>query len=498
MDIISLDFLYLTTISLIIYYCLSRKVQNIWLLLVSYFFYSQLSWLFPVYLLLSSLFNYWFGKRIAATPSKSNQAFFYSGLFGNIAFLFLYRLINFPGVLSEFSNRFFVIDKTLLTILIPVGFSFYCLQGIAYLIDIYKGRIKAEDDFFDFALFMAFFPKLIAGPIERAGTFLPQLKKDRLVKNQEIDSGLTQILVGVFRKIVIAGLLIYIIPKDFLNAPVINTRPSLGLLAFPFFNYSEQISYYYRFFGIIGYVIYLYNDFAGYSSIIRGISTLMGITITNNFRQPFLAYTFMDFWSRWHISLSSWLRDYIYFPFTRALLKSRITQALVINIGLPLMTTLLLSGLWHGFLPTMILWGLIQGMLLTLEHLIYKWFPGLNPAKQAAPVRLLFSLLVFVLTIFSFVPFAAKSIPEALAFWKVIIKGSAQPIPTGFVLPILFLILLSFIVDKIQSSAKEEAFTKSWPVLARASVILFSSGCIVIAAIWTMSSINPQFVYQGF
>ncbi len=378
---------------------------------------------------------------------KTSRAYFYTGLSGNIASLVLYRVINFPDLLSGISNRLFIVDRNLLTLLIPVGFSFYCLQAIGYLIDIYRERIKPEDDFLDFALYMAFFPKLIAGPIERANSFLPQLKTNRVVDNQKIDSGLTQIIIGLFRKIVIAGLLIYIIPGNFVSAPISNTRPSLGLLAFPFFNYVEQLPYYDRLFGIIGYVVYLYNDFAGYSSIVRGISTLMGISITNNFRQPFLANTFMDFWSRWHISLSSWLRDYIYFPFTRALLKSKFTDALIINIGLPLIVTLLISGLWHGFLPTMILWGLIQGILLTSEHLIYKKWPSLNPAKKTKSERFFFSSLIFCLTVFSFVPFAAKSIPEPLAFWKVLIKGTSQSISIESILPVLLLITLSFTID---------------------------------------------------
>jgi alginate O-acetyltransferase complex protein AlgI len=496
--IISLDFLYLTSITIIVYYCLNKKAQNIWLLLVSYFFYYNLGWLFPVFLFLSSFINFWIGKKISSTTGKTNRVYFYIGLIGNIAAFSFFKFINYPDLISGFSSRFLVIDRNLLVLLIPIGFSFYCLQGIAYLIDIYKTRIKAEDVFWDFALFIAFFPKLIAGPIERASSLLPQIKKDRLVDNKKIDSGFTQIIIGLFRKIVIAGLLIYIIPKDFVNSSVINSHPSLGLLSLPFFNYTEQIPYYYRLFGIIGYVIYLYNDFAGYSSIVCGISLLMGFSITNNFRQPFLAHTFMDFWSRWHVSLSSWLRDYIYFPITRALLKSKTTDVLIINIGLPLTVTLIISGLWHGFIPTMILWGLIQGILITFEHLVYKKWPLLNPSKKSKPIQFVYSALVFSQIVFSFVPFAAKSVPETLAFWKVIFKGSSQPIPIGFILPILLLIILSFVIDIIQNSKKDESFVQSWPLLARASALVFSCVCIAIAAIWTMSSINPQFVYQGF
>lgn len=498
MEIISWNFFYLSIITIFVYYILSRRAQNIWLLIVSYFFYSNWNWYFPVVLLATSLFNFFIAQKIARSEESQKKLYLWIGISINTIALLSYRIIDNSEVQFIPSLVSLIRINTLKDIVLPIGFSFYCLQGISYLVDVYRMRTSTEDDFVDFALYMSYFPKLVAGPIERASSFLPQLKKQRIVDNEKIESGFSLILIGVFRKVVIAGLLLANIPNNYLVSSVENTKPYLGLLSFPFYYYKDPLPYYIRLFGIICYVIYLYNDFAGYSNIVRGISTLFGINISENFKQPFFASTFIDFWNRWHISLSNWLRDYIYYPLTRRLLRRNNNNPNIINICIPPIITMLVSGLWHGLFPAMILWGFLYGIILSSEHIIFRKWPSLNPQKQQSYTKLFRIIVVFTITNFLFVLFASKSLPITFAFWKVIIKGTRQPISGDFPFVFFALPIASFVLDFLQSKFEENVFFKTWPTLGKAGVIVMVLMSIAIAAMWTTGSVSEQFVYQGF
>jgi alginate O-acetyltransferase complex protein AlgI len=187
-----------------------------------------------------------------------------------------------------------------LQILVPLGLSFYVLQTISYLVDVYRGQLKAERNWMNFALYLAYFPKIIAGPIERARSFLPKLAPARIVDNSMISRGVSLIFVGMVRKLLIADTLTAFILPDVFEVPAKYTPP-------------ELIGW------LVIYAFALYNDFAGYTDIVRGISGLFGIELSSNFRVPYFSRNFTEFWSRWHITLSEWLRDYIYFPLSRAL-----------------------------------------------------------------------------------------------------------------------------------------------------------------------------------
>ena len=498
MEIISWNFLYFSSISIIIYYFLSRRAQNIWLCGVSYFFYSTWSWTFPVTLAIVTIINYKIALRISKGFAERKKTWLLIGLTTNICALLIFRLIDNP---EFFYTAFHLVGNNtnvLKDVILPIGFSFYCLQGISYLVDVAKFRYRAEEDFVDFALYMSFFPKLVAGPIERANSFLSQLKRRRIVDNEKIESGLSQILIGLFRKIVIAGLLLASLPNNLLALPVENTHPVFGLLSFPFFYFKDSAPYSFRLFGIIGYAIYLYNDFAGYSGIARGISDLLGIKITENFRQPFLAHSFIDFWNRWHISLSNWLRDYIYYPLTRSLLKTNKNAPNFLNLCIPPIITMLVSGFWHGLFPALILWGLLNGVILASEHIIFRKLLFLNPKNKSRYKNLLPSFAVFILTVLLFVPFATKSLPITFAFWKVLLKGSRQPLYGDLSYFLFTLPVTSFVLDYLQNQSKETVFFKYWPYFAKACIFIIVLMSIAIAAVWTLGSISKQFIYQGF
>jgi D-alanyl-lipoteichoic acid acyltransferase DltB (MBOAT superfamily) len=380
----------------------------------------------------------------------------------------------------------------------PLGFSFYILQVISYLIDIYKSKINCESNFIDFSLYLLYFPKFLAGPIERSGNFLPQLKTGRVVDNQQLIQGFSLIFTGLIRKVIIAQILLSILPQDYIHSTVINTHPELGVFSFPFFTYTESIPYANRVMGIVAFGIFLYNDFAGYTGIVRGISLLMGISLSDNFRTPFFATSLSGFWSRWHISLSSWLRDYLYFPFTRYLKKKVNRQGSFIPIIVPLLTTMLLSGFWHGLTIPLMTWGLIYGLVMTIEQIAFQKWSFLRPQFQPQVVKVLLACLTFIIVTLAWVPFTANSYQEILAFWKVIFKGSAWNSPASFSYFIPILIAASFFLDFLQNEQKDELFFLRWSLPIRATFVAFSFIFLFLAFSWTAQYDSKVFIYQGF
>jgi alginate O-acetyltransferase complex protein AlgI len=493
-EIISWNFLIFITIVIIVYYFLNRKTQNFWLVITSIFFFLTWGWPHLIPLLLIASVTFFSGKKL----NNENRLWLLTGIIVNVLIFILYRVINSPlfniispvspSTSTSFINQF----------LIPLGFSFYVLQAISYLIDVYKSKIKAETSIIDFFVYLMFFPKVLAGPIERAGTFLPQLKKERVVDNQKLARGFTLILIGLFRKMVIAEVLLSILPANYIHAPIVNTHSALGILSFPFFTYAESIPYANRLIGIVAYGIYLYNDFAGYTGIVRGISLLMGFNLVANFQTPYFSSSLSDFWSRWHISLSSWLRDYIYFPLTRFFKKKSNGQSSALPVIVPLLSTMLISGFWHGMTIPLLLWGLIYGIIMILEQFAFQKWPALRPQQQSRFVKIIAVILTFTIVTLAWVPFTAASVGEILAFWKVVIKGSGWNSPANFSYWILILIFVSFLLDFFQSRYQDEIFILKWPLLARASVLAVFILILILASTWTSQYVSKVFIYQGF
>jgi len=260
-------------------------------------------------------------------------------------------------------------------IILPVGISFYTFQTLGYTIDVYRKRIKAENNFFVFALYVSFFPQLVAGPIERASRLLPQFKNLSLPNSRQIKEGFWFILWGYFLKVVIADNMARVVDKYYYDLS--STAPELFLAS-------------------LAFTLQIYGDFAGYSKIARGLSKLIGIELTQNFNHPYFATSPSDFWKRWHISLSEWLRDYLYI----SLGGNRITKT---RTYINLFLTMLIGGLWHGASFMFVAWGAYHGALL----IIFKFFQSNNYCFKSP--KYLSIIFMFILTFFGWIIFRADN-----------------------------------------------------------------------------------------
>ncbi len=280
-------------------------------------------------------------------------------------------------------------------ILIPIGFSFYTLQAISYLVDVYQKHIPVEDDLIDFAVYLAYFPRLLSGPIERGKAFLPQLKNPRLVDNQMVSEGGWLILSGLFRKLVLASLLFTLIPEGIFTRPL---------------EYSVSD----RWTSLLVYGFWLYNDFSGYTSLARGISLLFGIRLSPNFRQPFFSRTMLEFWNRWHMSLSFWLRDYIFFPIQRSLGRRGLSSGSLARIALPPVATMLVSGLWHNATFSLAAWGLLHGAFQVWDHSSAQKPGYILPKNRAVWQQVFLSVRVYLLLLPTWILFASGGLKLAV------------------------------------------------------------------------------------
>jgi D-alanyl-lipoteichoic acid acyltransferase DltB (MBOAT superfamily) len=463
-EIISLEFLLLTLITALVYYILSPRIQIFWLLAVSYFFYATWSWVYVAILLSFTVLNFFLAQKIETSRSRSLLSL---GIMINAGSLVSLKFLAGPyagTVLEQIGSSRFT------GILLPIGFSFYILQLISYLTDVQRGQIEAERDLARFGLYLAYFPKLLAGPIERAKNFLPQLKRDRVVDRQSIEQGLYLILLGLIRKIVIADHLSALRPADLFSEPenFTSLERAVWLLVFGFI---------------------LYNDFAGYTSIVRGISFLLGIQLSPNFKQPFLARSFSDFWTRWHITLSEWLRDYIFYPVRRSLLQARLPgwTALIV----PPLVTMLVSGYWHGASLALLLWGFLHGLYLVVEQFLQqsKLLPSGGTRAR------LYSLLVFLLVTLAWIPFNTPSARAALRY----MEGFLPPYSAGLgqlIVPDILLILFSFWLDRQEQTHSDLAFPRQWtPVRQSWS----AAAAILLLFLFSGASEDlSRFVYEFF
>lgn len=318
------------------------RSQNRWLLLASYFFYGYWDWRFCSLLLISTLVDFYIGRAIyRATSLGRRRALLLTSLCTNLGILGFFKYFNFfaDSAVELMRALGMHADAVTLNIVLPVGISFYTFQTLSYTIDIYRGKLRPIDDLQNFGLFVAFFPQLVAGPIERAATLLPQIEAPRTIRATQINIGLFLMVWGYFKKVVVAD--------------------NLALIANEVFNHVGEHHGMELVVGVVAFAGQIYCDFSAYSDIARGLAMLMGFELMVNFRLPYFAATPSDFWQRWHISLSTWLRDYLYIP----LGGNRHGRFQTMR---NLMITMLLGGLWHGASWNFVLWGAFHGVLLAL------------------------------------------------------------------------------------------------------------------------------------
>ena len=480
MNITSLQFFYLLLVVLVIYYLLPVRPQNYWLLFVSYAFYYTWAWQFCVVLLMLTITTYVLAQKMQNSEDvRTRRWWLWVGIVLNVAALLFFRTANFflPAFL-QFASRFGVqLLGPALEILLPIGLAYYVLQIISYLVDVHRNQMAASTDFVSFALYLAYFPKLLSGPIERARTFLPALTRPRQVDNSLLARSVALILMGLMRKMFVAGILSAIIFWDAFETPAKYTGPELLCW-------------------ILIYGLYLYNDFAGYTSLVRGISGLFGLELSKNFEQPYFAHSMTDFWNRWHISLSHWLRDYVYFPLSRKLLK-RNSHSTIVNLPyliIPPMTTMLLSGLWHGLAWSILLWGALHGAYQIIERLASLGKPTFRAQKRFSWHQPVAPIVVLALVTFAWVPFV-MDLPIAIEYWKGMLNWTYPVVRFHRILLSIPVFIVVLAVDGLERYYKEETFYLRWPRLVRASLLATS---LFIILLLLQADIRQPFVYQGF
>ena len=459
-----------------VYYLLPRRPQNIWLLFVSYVFIVSWDWTFAAVLGMVTAINFLLALRLRIND-KGQRGLLWLGIGFNVLTLVFFRAAGFflPELEAALHSLGLSTQAGGLQILVPLGLSYYVLQTISYLVDVYRGQLKAESDFVDFALYLAYFPKLLAGPIERARAFLPKLAQPRMVDNQMIAESVMLIFVGLVRKLIIADTLTASFLPDVFEIPAKYSSPELV-------------------FWLVIYAFALYNDFAGYTDIVRGISGFFGIDLSPNFRAPYFSRNFTEFWKRWHITLSEWLRDYIYYPISRALSRSNSSYRSLANLIVPALITMLVSGMWHGFSLNMILWGGLHGLYLIVERIPALWRRVVPPQNQPLWRQWLGMVVVFFLVILAWVPFRWE-LPAAWQLWDALLNWSDVAIRYRRMLLVLPFLLGALALDFLQYRSEDVFIFLKWSPVTKAA-------CIAIVLFWvfivTEGDFEKPFVYQAF
>lgn len=392
-----IKYLIFFTVVFIVYWAVlrkNRKAQNIFLLISSYYFYASWDYRFAFLLAFSTLLDFVSGLLISKSKSKKMALIFLiTSVSINLGLLGYFKYVNFfidnlNELLSSINNES---KFSSLNIILPVGISFYTFHGLSYVFDIYNKKIVPTKNIVDYSLFVSFFPLLVAGPIERAQHLLPQVESNRTINTEKIISGLRQILWGLFKKIVIADQASRLVDVIFGNPQEFN---SLTLFT-----------------GAVLFAFQIYCDFSGYSDIALGSARMLGFELLKNFSFPYFSRDIAEFWRRWHISLSSWFRDYIYIP----LGGSRVSKILQIRNTLIIFT---ISGFWHGANWTFIIWGLLNALYFIPLLIINKNRKNINIVKINGLSNAIINygkiLLTFLLVTFSWIFFRAENVTTAL------------------------------------------------------------------------------------
>ncbi|MCH9694269.1 MAG: MBOAT family protein [Gammaproteobacteria bacterium] len=324
----------------------SRQQKNIVLLVSSYLFYSAWDWRFCSLIILSTVSDFLIARRIYFSESSaSRRRWLALSICINLGVLGFFKYFNFfaNNVVGFFAALGLNVDVVYLNIILPIGISFYTFQTMSYTIDVYRGKLKPTDSFVNFAVFVSFFPQLIAGPIERAKNILPQLAAEHGLTVRQVLIGTQLICWGLFKKVYVADNVAFIVDELFGN--------------------SAELSFGLAYLAVLGFAVQIYADFSAYSDIARGCAKIFGIDLMQNFRNPYIATSPQDFWRRWHISLSTWLRDYLYIPLGGNRGRKYVAYR-------NLLVTMILGGLWHGAAWNFVFWGIYHGSILGIHRFL--------------------------------------------------------------------------------------------------------------------------------
>ncbi len=475
----SFPFAFFFLVVFFLYWIIGRKkamVQNTILLLSSYFFYAWWSWKFLFLLVFSTTLVYFLALQIEKQTNKQiKKILVNSGIVFIVGLLFIFKYYNFfiqsfVALLAQFSIH--VGDKSL-NLILPIGISFYSFRLISYLLDVYNGKYTPTQNWANFSTYVSFFPSILSGPIDRANLLLPQLEEPRVFNQTMAADGIRQFMWGLFKKVVIADILGTFTDMVFNN---FQAYPGSILLIAAFL-----------------YTIQIYTDFSGYSDMAIGVGKLLGLNITRNFEFPFFAQNIAEFWRKWHMSLTSWLTDYVFTPLAikfRDYGKTGLAMAIVINFTI--------CGIWHGANWTYVLFGFLHGLYFI--PLIIKG--TLNKKRKPSGNKFLPSitdfykmLSLFVLVMFTFIVFRANAIPDVFQILAKIFSKSILTRPHDIVPHITYLlILLTFIFEWIYRD-KDYGF-KLDNMNRPMRLILYY--LVIFSIIHFTGSATNQFIYVKF
>ncbi len=478
----SLNFAIFLPIVFFLYWFVAKenfKFQNILLLVSSYFFYACWDWRFLFLLIFSTVLDYYTGIKMSDAKNKtSKKIWFWLSISVNLGFLGVFKYYNFfaESFASAIANFGLEVNPWTLKVILPVGISFYTFHGLSYVIDIYKNRIKAEKNFVDYSVFVSFFPLLVAGPIERATHLLPQIQKERVFDYTKAVDGLRQILWGLFKKVVIAD--------------------QCATYTNIIFNNSADFSGSTLILGAIFFTFQIYSDFSGYSDIALGTARLFGIELLRNFAFPYFSRDIAEFWRRWHISLSTWFRDYLYIPLggSKGGTWVKVRNTFIIFI---------ISGFWHGANWTFIVWGLLNAVYI-MPSIIFNTNRNnleiVAKGKYLPSIKDLFSIaLTFSLTVFAWIFFRAENISHAFSYISKIFSSSLFAIPLfPGIAKALPAVVLTCIFILIEWFGREEKYALEKLGLTLPRPIKWGFYYLLIFSIFYFAGEEQQFIYFQF
>tara|TARA_B100000900_G_scaffold233876_1_gene198558 strand:- start:2625 stop:4064 length:1440 start_codon:yes stop_codon:yes gene_type:complete len=429
-------FIFLSAVFFIYWIILKEnlKSQNVLLLISSYLFYSWWDWRFLSLILISTLVDYLTGKKIFENHDKLiRKAYLLASIIFNLGLLAFFKYFNF------FIESWIILldsigyqQKSLwsLNIILPLGISFYTFQTMSYSLDIYNKKIKPVENFITFAVFVSFFPQLVAGPIERASNLIPQIQSNRYFKYKKGVKGLRLILWGLFKKVAIADRLAIYVNIIFNDYTSLNG----GVL----------------FLGLVYFTIQIYCDFSGYSDIAIGTAKLLGFDLKANFNFPLFAKNPVEFWKKWHISLTSWIRDYIYWPMAlkTARKKSHYYRQYLNNIYIWILT-----GLWHGANYTFLFWGFYWGIVLFIYSIMRDKFSQkdliIGKNRMSTIINLYKTFFMFLITGVSLIIFRSQTVDDSIQYLIRMFTNFGLPQSNRLgIFPILFFIVFEWLMKK--------------------------------------------------
>lgn len=480
----SIDFAIFLPVVFILYWFLTNrnlKLQNFLIVAASYFFYGWWDWRFLSLILFSTIVDYLVGLGLLSNNNKAKRkALLLTSIFINLGFLAFFKYYNFflDNFIAAFSLFGTEIKANSLNIILPAGISFYTFQTLSYSIDVYKRKLEPTKDFIAFSAFVSFFPQLVAGPIERANHLLPQFYTKRTFDYAKSVDGLRQILWGLFKKVVIAD----------------NCAEFANII----FNSSADYSGSTLVLGALFFTCQIYGDFSGYSDIAIGTSRLFGFDLMQNFNFPYFSRDIAEFWRRWHISLSTWFRDYLYIPLggSRGQTLKKVRNTFIV---------FLVSGFWHGANWTFIVWGALNALYIMPSIIFNTHRNNLNivaPGRICPSLKDALSIIItFSLTVFAWIFFRAENLQHAFSYIGTIFSKSLLTAPyfseIRATLPIIFFIVLFFSIEWLQREHKHalQFLGKGWLRVFR---YLFYTVLIMVIYYFAVNSQGKQFIYFQF